>query len=75
MDKRLTLHKFMQMLEKRTNVNIHVSNYPYGDIRYVGDVSGYFNWKMHSNFWDAWVIKIGLNQANELCIVVHSQDF
>ena len=75
MDKRLTLTKFIMMLDRKTKVNVHIANYPYGEVRYIGDVKGYFDWKMSSSFWDAWVIKIGLNTSNELCIVAHSQDF
>lgn len=75
MEKRLTLNKFMTLLDKRSKVNVHIANYPYGDVRYIGDVSGYFKWNFKSTFWDAWVTKIGLNNNNELCIVAHSQDF
>ena len=75
MDKRLTLTKFVSMLQRGTKINVHIANYPYGEVRYVGDVSKYFEWKMCSSFWDAWVIKIGFNHNNELCIVAHSQDY
>lgn len=71
----LLLYKFLQMLDARVTVNVHIVNYPYGELRYIGSPGKFNEWKLYNSFFDCYVIKIGLDTEGTLCINAQSKDF
>ena len=63
------------MLDARITVNVLFTNYPYGELRYIGSPGKFNEWRLFNSFFDCLVIKIGLSAEGVLCINAQCQDF
>ena len=71
----LLLYKFLEMLDRKVNVNVLFVNYPYGDLRYIGSARKFNEWRLYNSFYDCYVIKIGIDSDGTLHINAQSKDF
>ena len=71
----LLLYKFLEMLDSRVKVNVLFTNYPYGELRYIGVPHKFNEWRLFNSFYDCFVIKIGIDSEGTLHINAHSKDF
>ena len=71
----LLLYKFLEMLDRKVNVNVLFINYPYGDLRYIGSAHKFNEWRLYNSFYDCYVIKIGIDSDGTLHINAQSKDF
>lgn len=75
MNKPLLLHKFLSMLDLKVQVNVLISNYPYGELRYIGAARKFNEWRLYNSFYDCTVIKIGIDAEGILHINAFCKDF